>query len=352
MTPAEQNKILVFYGGTNPEISGALREVLEGKPSSNHAQPIGNLHVLRRMEDTLLQEHPAFKSASQTELSGWPLMEKLEKAVRQQAASSFSLATSKRTSPIASKKELKFLLTTQLGLPFSHCGRLPPVALRPTFHSRRLDPPQVLEGVGYQYNVRIGTQEILFSLPEHPHPGLKIPDLQSVARAIAATPDPTRALLKRVVFQPEPNEEAPSATFAVPLRVPDTLYVYPVTPGELAHLPARTQSGYDDAVGHEFNHLFAKSFSSPADVEAGKIWPLGWEAACIKDAFAPSGYSTTEEPGAYAEDFAEARLLYVRTRGDPAHSAELRALMPNRWALLDAVSHISSSAPVKPRLSH
>ena len=55
-----------------------------------------------------------------------------------------------------------------------------------------------------------------------------------------------------------------------------------------------------------------------------------WKAAGAKDLTSLSTYGRAS----VAEDAAESYALYVGTKGTPAHD-ELRALFPNRFALLD-----------------
>ncbi|NPC78776.1 hypothetical protein HPC49_11045, partial [Pyxidicoccus fallax] len=201
-----------------------------------------------------------------------------------------------------------------------------------TYDSRRLDvswtpeksdPTFPTEHVvmvdGKAIKVKMGPTK---NLPE----GLHLPDISEVANAIAALPAWARESITSVETtenrHPMDKKKAKETgrddfrTFMA-ADANGRVTIHPVE-------DRRSQDQIDGTLVHELAHTVSKKAWRTA-----KDWE-SWNQAMKQDLMVPSHYARDD----FQEDFSEAVKLYDQVRGTP-HEAELRAMMPNRFALLD-----------------
>ncbi len=182
---------------------------------------------------------------------------------------------------------------------------------------------------GTTYDVKVGDQTVKVTMPKTPPAGSNLPSIDDVAKSIAALPPEARALVKEVVINPGQNPD--DAFWAQKYNQPGfrsymtageegIVNIYPTT-------AAQSQSVLENSMVHETGHVLSQQrFGSSTD---DARWDA-WKKAGEKDAIIPSQYGKNS-PG---EDFAETLVIYMNVKGTPAE-AELRALMPERFKLLD-----------------
>lgn len=100
--------------------------------------------------------------------------------------------------------------------------------------------------------------------------------------------------------------------------------IYPAIDQDPAH--------YNGALAHESGHTV--SMKAWGATGSSPQW-TAWRAAMAKDSASVSKYAQTDEPTALPlDDFAESWALWIFTRGTP-NEIEMRALIPNRIALME-----------------
>jgi hypothetical protein len=149
-----------------------------------------------------------------------------------------------------------------------------------------------------------------------------------VADALAALPDPARALVKRVEINPVPNPEDGWWTRKYGMRVvagmtADSEGVLRVYPRGLKQPRPVLVRNMMHEVGHIWSNRTYGSRRGP--------W-TEWRKAIASDPAVPSLYATA----AVTEDAAEATALYLSTVGTEEHE-RYRAKLPARFALLAKV---------------
>ncbi|MCK6545836.1 hypothetical protein L6R52_08205 [Myxococcota bacterium] len=151
---------------------------------------------------------------------------------------------------------------------------------------------------------------------------------EQVAMAFAGLPELSRSLTRELVIEPGRNPE--DAYWAEQFGDPDMRAYMTAGEGRISVYPTvhgSSQAQLDGSMIHETGHLLADTrFGHDRDSDAWKAWI----AAGTRDGIAPSKYAT-RSPG---EDISETLQLWVQVRGTP-HEAEIRALFPNRIALLE-----------------
>lgn len=199
------------------------------------------------------------------------------------------------------------------------------------------------EGDARRYEIEIDGRTIDVFVPEPADASLRSVD--EVAASIASLPPEARARVTRVDVEPEPSpydavrqqQTGESFNTYATADVDGTVRVFPPSSGA-------TFDQFTDVLAHETGHLVSfeelgpfrfdpdpAPGDSPFSYE-GEGWDR-WEAAVESDGVNASAYATTD----IGEDFAETYRLYVSTRGTP-WAAELRALMPERFAILDELT--------------
>ena len=115
----------------------------------------------------------------------------------------------------------------------------------------------------------------------------------------------------------------------------------------LSLFPARDFSEMELSLAHEVGHFVGHAkLGNPPNTKGNGGDPrwTRWDAAQRTDNISVSRYAKNN----LDEDFAETYSLYTMSKGTPAH-AKYRGLMPNRFAVLDALT--GATAPQQPRTS-
>jgi hypothetical protein len=207
--------------------------------------------------------------------------------------------------------------------------------------------PTPLESVSFRsgnaaalrYDVSINRRTIPVFMPA---PGVTVslmpgttgfhPTIEQIAAALAGLPDNNRRLVSSVYTNPgrNPSDQIFAQQFG---RVGFISYMTADAEGLVSIYPAlgpTRPSSIDFSMLHETGHvLSARLFG--AHYTDSRWNP--WKAAIASDALTPSAYAK-ESVG---EDFSETLVYYISTRDDPVAHAELRALFPARFALLDTL---------------
>lgn len=182
-----------------------------------------------------------------------------------------------------------------------------------------------------RYDVVIDGQTIPVYLPKDPDAaegGLH--SAEEVAKGLAALPAANRALIEEVSVDPHrnPADEYWAEKYGDPnfrsymtAGAEGKVTIYPS-----GHEGTASQSVLDSSLIHETGHVLSgREYGGDDDAR----WDR-WEAAMESDGVDASGYARNSK----GEDFAETLTLYQTVRGTP-QEAELRALMPERFALID-----------------
>ncbi len=185
-------------------------------------------------------------------------------------------------------------------------------------------------GPAKKHVVEINGHSVTVFAPSQPDPKLAYHSVRSVARALAALPPAALAMVERVKIEPQRNPD--DAELAKVLNDPDFESFMIVENGTVWMYPdpnPATQDRIDGGLVHETGHLLSwllwgRSTDDPR-------WNR-WKAAMARDHFFASDYARDS----VAEDFGETYQLYQMVRGTKAE-AELRAVMPARFALIDEV---------------
>lgn len=182
-----------------------------------------------------------------------------------------------------------------------------------------------------RYEVEIDGRKIAVYLPKTPDPSSgAIHSVEDMARGLAALPEANRALVNEVRVDPKRNPQ--DEYWAKQYNSPDfRSYMTAGADGKITVYPSSgdttaDQSVVDSSFIHETGHtLSGQQFGGDDD----KRWD-DWESAMASDGLSASGYAKNSK----GEDFAESLVLYQTVRGTP-QEAEIRALMPERFAILD-----------------
>lgn len=174
--------------------------------------------------------------------------------------------------------------------------------------------------------VDIGEHKLTVTLPDPAPADQKIASLEDIADAARHIPVAHLRELHTVRVNDRENTGDPGWR----TKYKDPNFRSAATAGEhnVDFYPwsaAPTRQAVRDTMRHEVGHLVE------AAVFGDKGWEA-WESAVEGDRMRASQYARETR----REDFAEAYSLYLQVRGTPEEAA-LRALMPNRFALLDAI---------------
>jgi hypothetical protein len=181
-----------------------------------------------------------------------------------------------------------------------------------------------------RYEVEIDGQRIpvFISKDQDPSRG-DYHSIDEVARGLASLPPASRALVQQVNVngQRSPNDAYWEQVYGEPgFRS----YMTAGADGIVDIYPSAgkaSQEEMNSSLIHETGHVLSnRNWGSSTD---DPRWDA-YKAAIASDGFVPSNYARN----APTEDFAETLVLYSMVRGTP-QEAELRALMPNRFRLID-----------------
>ena len=275
LTPDEQDRLLRYVGGNNTFISQPARDAI----------------------DSLLKS--ADFSGADASSQGTKLREFLTK----QAATPYLASSNGAAQPRAA-------YTTSEGTDVKDFA----------FNSGKAD--------AVSYEVKIGEQTITVTLPKTAPAGTFIPSLDDVAKALAALPPESRAQVTSVVVEPAQNPK--DAEWAMIYSTPGfRSYMTAGAAGIVTIYPTTTkqsQTFLEQSLIHETGHVLSKkNWGEKSDARWNE-----WSQAVAKDGIYPSGYGKNSND----EDFAETLVIYLNVKGTPAE-AEMRALMPERFKLLD-----------------
>lgn len=174
--------------------------------------------------------------------------------------------------------------------------------------------------VAVRYTLGVGDATTVVTLPAAEHPDLHLPSIERIARALGALPPESLGLIRTITVQPHiglPSGDGGQAHMAI---YGDT--------GEMFIYATQEPTGFRNFTGtmvHESGHVFDAT-------RTGALDDWRWSLAATLDRVDASAYARSSP----AEDFAETYALYMAVRGT-ADEAETRALLPNRFALLDAL---------------
>ncbi len=197
---------------------------------------------------------------------------------------------------------------------------------------QRIDSHPFASGSGPadRYEVEVAGRRIPVFYPVHIDPTqghLHTP--QQVALTLAGLPPAELALVREVAINP--GRSPSDAHFARVYGNPDfRAYATAGAEGVISIFPTQhpqSQQALDRLMVHELGHVL--SIGQWGDEETDPRWDA-WKRAAASDGLSASTYAK-EDPD---EDFAESLAIYQAVRGTP-HEAELRALFPARFALLD-----------------
>jgi hypothetical protein len=181
---------------------------------------------------------------------------------------------------------------------------------------------------GVSYQVTIGDKSITVTMPKNVPAGANLPSLDDVAKGLAALPAGSRAVVQSVVVEPGQNPK--DAEWAMIYGTPGfRSYMTAGAAGIVTIYPTtspQTQTFMEQSLVHETGHVLSKKSWGEKD---DPRWNE-WKQAVAKDGIYPSGYGKNSND----EDFAETLVIYANVKGTPAE-AEMRALMPERFKLLD-----------------
>lgn len=179
-----------------------------------------------------------------------------------------------------------------------------------------------------KYEVEIDGKKIPVFLPKSPKKD-EVHSIQEMAKGLAALPASSRALVKQVVVEAKQNPDDaywaqqyndPNFSSYMTAGADGIINVYPSK-------PKQSQDYLDGTLIHETGHtLSMKKWGSD---DNDKRWN-DWKAAIKSDGIVPSKYGKAS----VGEDFSETLVLYHQSKGTP-QEAELRALMPERFKIID-----------------
>lgn len=184
-----------------------------------------------------------------------------------------------------------------------------------------------------KYEVEIDGKKVPVYVPKNQAPNLTYHSIDEVAKGLAAIPKASRDLIKQVNVEPIQNSE--DAYWATQYNTPDfhsymtagaagTVHIYP----DKNTAPKMTQDYLDVSLIHETGHILSQQkWGGDADPR----WK-DWQNAMASDGVHASAYAKKSQ----GEDFSETLKLYQMVKGTP-QEAELRALMPERFKIIDEI---------------
>ncbi len=191
-----------------------------------------------------------------------------------------------------------------------------------------------------QYTITIEGHTVQVYLPSTPNPSAgNITAVDAVAQALAGLPAANRVRVIAVDIEPARNPadaywareyNRPGFTSDMTAGARGVVNIYPLA-------DPRTQQSLDTTLTHETGHTLSQQLWGTD--ENDRRWQP-WKDAIAHDGIRPSQYGRSS-PG---EDFSEALIVYNRVRGTP-QEAETRALMPERFRILDGVMGSTGGRP-------
>ncbi|MBL8951015.1 MAG: peptidoglycan-binding protein [Myxococcaceae bacterium] len=181
-----------------------------------------------------------------------------------------------------------------------------------------------------KYEVEIDGKKTPVYVPKNPDPKLKNHSIDEVAKGIAALPQASRDLVKQVNVEPIQNSEDPF--WAKKYKTPG-FHSY-MTAGEAGIVniypdtnPPGSQDNLDVSLIHETGHILSQQKWGGDDDPRWKPW---------QDAMKADGVSASDyAKKAQGEDFSETLKLYQMVKGKKPQEDEMRALMPERFKIID-----------------
>jgi hypothetical protein len=161
--------------------------------------------------------------------------------------------------------------------------------------------------------------------------------IDEVAKGLAALPEASLALVKRVDV--EPNKNPDDAYWAKEYNDPNfESYMTAGGDGVVNIYPVPQSQDYlDGTMIHETGHILSNTMWG-SDT-SGKGWD-DWKAAAAADKNIPSEYAKSSP----AEDFSETLQLYYQVKGTPQEKVE-RALYLERFKMIDKILADKGSSP-------
>lgn len=196
------------------------------------------------------------------------------------------------------------------------------------------------DATGLRYTVTVNGQAIpvffpTADVPVSLLPGLTafLPTIDQVAQALAGLPDYNRRLITSIYINPgrNPSDEHFATQFG---RRGFISYMTADGSGLVSIYPALSptfQRSLDFSLLHETGHVLSQQLWGAHYTDAR--WDP-WKAAAASDGITPTSYARES----IGEDFAETLVFYIATKNDPLAHAELRAMFPARFAILDGLN--------------
>lgn len=178
-----------------------------------------------------------------------------------------------------------------------------------------------------RYEVTLDGQTIEVFMPASQDPNLSYHNIDEIAAGLASLPPESRTRVDSVNVNPGSNPD--DAYWAQQYGIPGFRSYMTAGASGIVDVYPQTgpqgQDGLDSSLIHETGHIISGQ-------EFGTSEWNDWEAAMASDQIDASQYARSSKE----EDFAETVRLYLTVRGTPAE-AEIRALMPERFAILDGL---------------
>ncbi len=202
-----------------------------------------------------------------------------------------------------------------------------------SFHSGKAD--------ALRYEVEIDGKKVPVYMPKNPDPNETYQTIEEVAKSLAALPKVSFDSVNSVSVNPARNPD--DAYWEKEYNRPGfRSYMTAGSAGDISIYPGRaSQEVADVSLIHETGHILSKRIlgentdggfiDSVRDFFGATTWN-DWKEAAAKDGVSPSAYAKSSPD----EDFAETLALYMKVKGTP-REAEIRAIMPERFALMDQI---------------
>jgi hypothetical protein len=184
------------------------------------------------------------------------------------------------------------------------------------------------------YDMEVDGRHIEIQAPKNPNPknGNYVP-AEDIAKGISALPKESRDRVQRVVIQKDGNADDAYWRSKPGYGKDHSSWMTCGADGKVSVYPSGSTSSQhqiDSALQHEVGHAISgKAWGSDTN---GKAWDE-WKAAIKSDNTVASKYAKASP----AEDFSETLVLYNQVHGKHPDEEELRALMPERFRLMDRV---------------
>jgi hypothetical protein len=196
-----------------------------------------------------------------------------------------------------------------------------------------------------RYEVEIEGRKIPVFMPKNPSATETYQSIDEVAKGLAALPKAVRDRVDSVKVEPGRNPS--DAYWEKEYGIPNfRSYMTAGADGNINIYPGKaSQEVLDVSMVHETGHILSKQVLGEtgsatrglvdgiSDFFGGTTWN-DWKEAMKNDGVAPSVYAKTAAASSPDEDFCETLALYMKVKGTP-REAQLRAIMPERFAMLD-----------------